>query len=164
MLSLMSVQLPFDPVAPHLKRRFVPETIDLGDWPQIAPLLDLLEERLRNCSSLDQFEAWVLDSGELSAALDEEGSRRYIAMTCHTDDPQAEQAYLHFVERIEPELKPKQFALAKLYLGHPLRKQLPQPRFQVYDRNVALQVELFRLENVPLETEQARKAQEYVWN
>ena len=161
MLSLMSVQLPFDPVAPHLKRRFVPETIDLGDWPQIAPLLDLLEARLRNCSSLDQFEAWLLDSGELSAALDEEGSRRYIAMTCHTDDPQAEQAYLHFVERIEPELKPKQFALAKLYLGHPLRKQLPQPRFQVYDRNVALQVELFRLENVPLETEEAKLGQQY---
>ncbi len=96
-----------------------------------------------------------------TAALDEESSKRYIAMTCHTDDPDAERAYLHFVEKIEPQLKPRQFRLAQIYIAHPLRDQLPKPRFDVFDRDTKVQVELFRPENVPLETEEAKLSQQY---
>lgn len=161
MLQAMSVQLPFDPVTPYIARRFVPAAIDLGNWEQIAPLFDQLETRLAACTDLASFEKWLLDSGELGAALDEEGSRRYIAMTCHTDDPEAEKSYLHFVEKIEPELKPRQFELSKRYLQHPLRASLARPRYEVFDRTMALQVELFRMENVPLETEEAKLGQQY---
>ena len=45
-------------------------------------------------------------------------------MTCHTDHPEAEKAYLHFVEHIEPEMKPRQFALEQAYLAQPLRAEL----------------------------------------
>jgi oligoendopeptidase F len=102
-----------------------------------------------------------VDSGELAAALDEEGSKRYIAMTCHTDNSDAEKAYLHFVDQIEPQLKPRQFKLAELYLGHHLRQQLPPKRYPVFDRNTQLLVELFRPENVPLETAEAKLSQQY---
>ena len=71
--------------------------------------------------SAADLERWLLDWSELSAALDEESSQRYIAMTCHTDNAEAEKAYLHFVENIEPQLKPRQFELAKLCIAHPLR-------------------------------------------
>ena len=40
-------------------------------------------------------------------------------MTCHTDNAEAEKAYLHFVENVEPQLKPRQFALEKIYIAHP---------------------------------------------
>jgi hypothetical protein len=43
--------LPFGKLSPHKPRAFVPQTIDLGDWPQIAPLFDQLEKRAANCSS-----------------------------------------------------------------------------------------------------------------
>ena len=82
-------------------------------------------------------------------------------MTCHTDSPEAEKAYLHFVEMIEPELKPRQFKLAQLYLAHPLRTQLPEARYEVYDRDTRLRVELYRDENVALETEEAKLGNEY---
>ena len=36
--------------------------------------------------SAAELERWLLDWSELSAALDEESSRRYIAMTCHTNN------------------------------------------------------------------------------
>src|SRR5438105_10263769 len=101
--------LPCDAAPANRPRRFVPEQIDLGDWAQIAPLFDTLQSRASECKSIADLENWALDWGELSAALDEESSRRYIAMTCHTDSPQAEKAYLHFVEKIDPELKPRQF-------------------------------------------------------
>ena len=153
--------LPFPQLPAYRPRSFVPEKINLGDWQQIAPLFDQLDAQVRQCHSPADLERWLLDSGELSAALNEEGSCRYIAMTCHTDSPQAEAAYLHFVEHIEPELKPRQFNLAKLFLEHPLRPQLPRERYFVFDRNTQLQVELFRPENVALETQEAKLSQQY---
>ena len=135
--------------------------IDLGDWPQIAPLFDRLEARSAQCRTAGELEEWLLDWSELRSALDEESARRYIAMTCHTDSPEAEKAYLHLVEQVDPELKPRQFKLAQLYVAHPLRAQLPSPRYQVFDRDTKLHVELFRPENVPLETEEAKLGQQY---
>ncbi len=154
-------QLPFAKLPAYEPRRYVPDGIDLGEWREVAPLFDYLEVRGSQCQTVSEFEQWILDAGELSAALDEEASKRYIAMTCHTDDAEAEKAYLHFVEQIEPQLKPRQFKLAELYLAHTLREKLPSARYQVYDRNTKLHVELFRPENVPLETEEAKLCQQY---
>src|SRR5258708_4096318 len=153
--------LPFGQLPPYSPRRFVPAEIDLGDCSQIAPLFDRREKRAGACSSVADLEEWLRDASELSAALDEEFPRRHIAMTCHTDNAEAESAYLHFVEKIEPELKPRQFKLSELYLAHPLRSQLPQARYGVFDRDTKVHVELFRPENVPLETEEAKLGQQY---
>jgi oligoendopeptidase F len=152
--------LPFDPLTPFRPRAFVPQKIDLGDWGQIAPLFDALETRAPECRTAAEFERWLLDAGELTAALDEEASLRNIAMTCHTDSAEAEKAFIHFVEQIEPQLKPRQFKLAQIYLAHPLRAKLPRKRYFVFDRNARLQVELYRPENVPLETAEARLSQQ----
>ena len=111
--------LPFGKLASHRPRAFVPQHLDLGDWPQIAPLFDQLEVRAASAKSAAALEKWLLDWSELNAALDEEASRRYIAMTCHTDNAEAEKAYLHFVEQVEPQLKPRQFALEQIYVAHP---------------------------------------------
>ncbi len=116
--------LPFGRLPAYKPRKFVPQNIDLGDWPQIAPLFDQLEGRAANCKTVPALECWLLDWSELTAALDEESSRRYIAMTCHTDNPDAEKAYLHFVENVEPRVKPRQFALEKIYVAHPQRGAL----------------------------------------
>jgi oligoendopeptidase F len=153
--------LPFQRLPAYRPRSFVPEKIDLGDWRQIAPLFDQLDAKAGQCRSPADLEQWLLNCGELGAALNEEGSRRYIAMTCHTDSPEAEAAYLHFVEHVEPELKPRQFALAKLFLEHPLRSQLPADRYFVFSRSTQVQVELFRPENVALETQTAKLTQQY---
>jgi oligoendopeptidase F len=106
-------------------------------------------------------EGWLLEVNELSAALDEEGSKRYIAMTCHTSSEEAKKAYLSFVEDVEPGMKEQMFKLAKLFVKHPLRGQLPPERYAVLDRDWASMVELFREENVPLETEESKLGQQY---
>ena len=153
--------LPFGKLPPAKPRSFVPSTLDLGDWPQIAPLFDRLEASIAQAKSVADLEKWLLDWSELSAALDEEGSRRNITMTCHTDNAEAEKAFLHFVENVEPQLKPRQFALEQLYVAHPQRKNLPKTRYEVFDRDVANHVQLFRPENVALETEEAKLGQQY---
>jgi oligoendopeptidase F len=177
--------LPFGKLSAYQPRAFVPHTIDLGDWPQIAPLFDQLETRAAQCQSAADLERWLLDWSELTAALDEESSRRYIAMTCHTDNAEAEKAYLHFVENVEPQLKSRQFALEKIYVAHPQRAELliirrgelhesqtennngtrrarpSEARYAVFDRDIKNHVELFRPENVALETEDAKLCQQY---
>jgi len=153
--------LPFGQLPAFAPRQFVPAQITLGDWKQLAPLFDTLESRAPACQTVAGLEQWLLDWGELSAALDEESSRRYIAMTCHTDSADAKQAYLDFVEHIEPELKPRQFKLSQLFLGHPFRAQLLKARYEVFDRDMKVHVELFRPENVPLETEETKLGQQY---
>jgi oligoendopeptidase F len=178
--------LPFGKLPPHAPRTFVPEKIDLGDWRQIAPLFDRLEMDAPQTKNASDLEKWLLDWSELTSALDEEASRRYIAMTCHTDNADAEKAYLHFVENVEPHLKPRQFALEKIYVTHPLRKKLLEtatvnlndaaetvephltlrlelrtPRYEVFDRDVKNHIELFRPENVALETEETKLGQQY---
>ncbi len=153
--------LPFSDLKPYRPRRVVPAEVDLGDWSQVSPVFDALESQAKEATDLAALEQWLLDWGELSAAIDEESSKRYIAMTCHTDSEEAEKSYLQFVEQIEPQLKPRQFALSKIYMDHPLRSELPEDRYHVFDRDVAVHVELFREENVPLETEESRHTQQY---
>src|SRR5580765_4532799 len=96
--------LPFEHLPAHRPRRFVPAQINFDDWKNVAPLFDQLEARAPQCTDAASLERWLIDWSELSAVLDEERSCRQIAMTCHTDNPQAEKAFLHFVEKIDPEL------------------------------------------------------------
>lgn len=153
--------LPFGTLPPYKKRSLIPSQINLGDWSQIAPWFDSLQQRIQEIKTVADLEAWLLDWAELSAALDQESACRYIAMSCHTDSPEAEQAYLSFVETIEPQLKPRQFLLEKLFIAHPQCDQLPSPRYDVFIRDVNNHVELFREENVALETEEAKLGQQY---
>ena len=130
--------LPFEELPAYKPRRFVPQEIDLGDWKQLAPLFDALEARAAGCDTPGKLEQWLFDWSELSAAIDEESSKRYIAMTCHTANADADKAYLHFVENIDPETKPRQFKLAQIYVRHPMRDKLPKRRFEVFDRDTRL--------------------------
>lgn len=153
--------LPFGELPPFKPRQFIPADLTLTDWPRMVPWFDAVEARLAQARSAADLEAVLIAWSELSAAVDEEASRRYIAMTCHTDHPEAEQRYLQFVEEIEPQLKTRQFQLERAFIEHPQRSQLPARRFEVLIRSVKNLVELFREENVALETEEAKIGQQY---
>ncbi|HMJ65757.1 MAG TPA: M3 family oligoendopeptidase, partial [Candidatus Binatia bacterium] len=153
--------LPFGELPPYAKRGFVPDHFDANNWDHIAPLYDQLETRAPAIKTVAELEGWLLDWSELRGVLDEAGARRYIAMTCHTDDPEAEKAYLHFIENILPQIKPRQFQLEQLFVRHAVRGQLDHKRYEVFQRDTKLKVDLFRPENVPLETEEAKLEQQY---
>lgn len=147
-----------DPRRPF-PRTFVPTTADLGDWAQIEPLFGELLRR--EPASLEELERWLRDCSELAAGLQEEQSKRYIAMTTQTDDPDREAAFQHFVEQITPKAKPLAQELSKAYLRNPSRKLLPKERYAVLDRKTENFVALFREENVPLETQDELLAKDY---
>lgn len=153
-MSLDFARLP----KPYL-RRFVPEKADLGDWAQIEPLLNELERRSpHNAKDLEQL---LFDYSELGATIYEEAAARRIRMTCQTDNEEYKKAFLHFVENIQPKLKPRVHQLNIKYVQTPARKELARERYFVYDRDVVSEVEIFREQNVSLETEAIKLGQKY---
>jgi oligoendopeptidase F len=140
-------------------RQFVPADADMGDWAQIEPLFDRLDDE--RIDTPEQIEAWLLQQSELLACLNEEQNHRYVLMTCQTDDEQREKAYLHFIQEIAPRCKPRWHALNLRYVDAPARRRLPAERYQVLDRSAAAAVELYRDENVPLQTEDAELDQQH---
>ncbi|HXE52568.1 MAG TPA: M3 family oligoendopeptidase [Tepidisphaeraceae bacterium] len=140
-------------------RSFVPMNLDVADTNQLRPLFDDLLQRPLNTAA--EAERWLADYSELASVIDEYGSRRYIDKSCHTDDPQIETAFLHFVEVVEPFIKPLDFQLQKKLLDSAARKLLSDPRHHILIRNWAAEAELFREQNVPLQTQVTRLNNEY---
>ena len=100
---------------PH---QWLPEKLELKTWEQIEPWYQKLMDQ--PIETAPELERWVIAAGELNAAVGQEGVERYIAMTCQTDDPEREAAYLAFVRDIEPKLKPIQNAIRSRYLDCPV--------------------------------------------
>jgi oligoendopeptidase F len=156
MTHMITTDEPAAPLAVST-RRFVPRQIDLADFSQIQPLFRALLDRA--VGTVDELGRWLADFSELTSAIDEYGSRRYIDTSCHTDDPAIEKAFLNFVESVEPKVKPLHFAMQKKFLESPARAAFVAAdprRFAVMDRKWQADVELFREENVPLETRLAK--------
>lgn len=141
------------------QRCFVPADLDPSDWGQLEPIYKLLLERPTD--SLEQLKQWLADFSELSAAVSEYGSRKNIDSACHTDDAEIEKAFLHYVENIAPKIKPIYFELQKKLLASPNHTDLDAERFGVMIREWRASVDLFRPENVPLQTEVAKLNNEY---
>ena len=141
---------------PH---HWLPEGVELKTWEQIEPWYQKLMDQ--NVQSAPDLEQWVTAAGELNAAVGEEGVKRYIAMTCQTDDPEREAAYLGYVREIEPRLKPRQNDIRSRYLDTPARSELPSTRYAVFNRALENRRALFREANIPRETQLAELEQQY---
>lgn len=153
------VALDISALPQYQKRSFVPHHFDFYSVSSVAALYEKLRDRV--IESGDQLEAWVLDRSEVEAAFDQAGSVLYIRMTCQTDNSEFAAQYTQFIEEIVPAIRPLEDQLNQKYLA--LRQQfvLDVKRFEVYDRGLKNDVELFRKENVPLQRDVALLSQEY---
>ena len=132
-------------------RVFTRKVTDPGDWAQIEPLFVELKQQIQTLETPEALQGWLLRQSELYAMIEEEGGRRYIAFTTHTDAPSAELANRHFIEVFTPQFKPWTSQLGALYLDNPARRQLDPQRMGVHDRVLENLRRLFRPENVSLE-------------
>jgi oligoendopeptidase F len=138
---------------------FVPEHLDATDFDAVEPLLKaLLARPVRSVKDLEQ---WLIDRGELAAACGEAKANLYITMTCDTDDTAASAAFEKFIVDVEPRLKPHAFELDKRFVELAAEFPLDPARYTVIVRDAKAEVELFREENIPLETELAQLGQKF---
>ena len=138
---------------------FIPAEIDATDWENVKPYYQQLQDRVFKCSGC--IEQFLLDRSELDAAVGEAGSNLYITMTCNTEDEDAKNAFLSYVEHVEPELKKVGFELNKKVVESPHVQDLDMERYGVLIRDWIADVDIFREENVPLQTEDTKLGQEY---
>ena len=135
----------------------LPRTVEelLGwDWPQFEPLARELQQRVLDEASLAE---WLQDWSDLSAALQELYSRRYVATTVNTADTHAESAFSHFLDVIYPKSMETEQALKSRLL----ESGLEPAGFETALRNLRAQADLFRAENLPLLAEEHRLSTEY---
>ena len=138
---------------------FVNADIDATRWENVGPLYQALVDRELKCPKC--LEKLLLDRSDLDALLSEAGANLYITMTRHTDDEAANKAYESFVQSVEPEHKKASFALDRKIAESPHAESLDQERYGVLLRGIRTSVELFREENVPIQTELALLDQKY---
>lgn len=138
---------------------FVPARLDATQWPEIEPLVRDLQER--KVGSAAEFEQWLLDRSELDAACSESRANLYITMTCRTDDAAANGAWTRYLDEVPPRLRPASFELDKRQVALSKQFKVDAKRYEVLFRDTAVEVELFRQENVALETELAKLDQRY---
>ncbi len=146
---------------PHItsNRKYLPAALDVTDWAVIEPFTDELLARPINSPA--ELEKWLLNLSELYAAIDETGARKYIEKSCNTEDPAIEAAFMHFVEKIEPRLKAVFFELQKKFVASPHRTALSGKRYEILTRNWKSDIDLFRKENIDLETQVTKLVNEY---
>lgn len=147
------------PPASRPPRHFVPETLDPTDWAQVQPLFDKLDAM--PLQSEDDALAFLDAASELSCVLGEAGSRTHIAKACDTESESIDQAFKHWVEKIGPQMAPAMFKLQQRFVQSDGAQALGGPRMQLLLRDWKTDVELFREQNVPLQTEVTKLSAEY---
>ena len=157
--SSLSLDQRFAALPRYAKREFVPDGADLTDVETVKNLYDrLLERPLVSAATL---ELWLKDRAELETVLDQAGSLLYIKMTCQTDNEAYAKAYEAFIQNVIPAAEPLGDALNKKYLNICGRLNWNSRDFEVYTKAIRTDVELFRPDNVPLQTDIQMLSQEY---
>ena len=140
-------------------RQLLPAGFQVTDWPMLEPYFKELLER--NISSLQQLEQWLKDLSELEAVISEDACWRQIKMTCDTENPQLAESFNYFMMEIQPKIQPYSDLLNRKLVENPFTKELKEPAYFTYLRNVKKNIDLFREENIPLQSELAVEAQQF---
>ncbi|MGV3505538.1 MAG: M3 family oligoendopeptidase [Adhaeribacter sp.] len=140
-------------------RTFLPPDYKVKDWDTLEPYLEELKHR--PVQHAGQLEQWLLDRSELESILAEEMGWRYIRMTCDTRDEAATEAFHYYVNEIEPRTAPYDHALNEKLIRSPYLSQLDADKYRIYLRSVKKAIEIFREENIPLNTDITTKQQQY---
>ncbi|WP_192821595.1 M3 family oligoendopeptidase [Rufibacter sp. LB8] len=140
-------------------RTYLPDTFEVQDWASLEPIFEELKNRQLN--SLAELERWIADRSELESVLSENLAWRYIKMTCDTQNEALTEAFQFFVTEIEPKASPYDDAFNHKLVSSEFAQGLDEQKYRIYLRGVRRAIELFREENIPLQTEISTKQQQY---
>ena len=140
-------------------RQFLPQEITIDSWAKIETYYKDLEKRSIN--SIEELKKWLLDRSELEAVLSEDMGWRYIKMTCDTTNEELTKSFTFFVEEIEPNIAPYSNELNKKLVASPYLSQLDEKLYHIYLRGVKKALEIYREENIPLQTKLSTESQKY---
>jgi len=132
-------------------RKFLGEEFSLTTWEELQPFYENLKNR--SIHSVGDLRQWFLDKSELESYLSENFAWRYIRMTCDTASEQYQQEFNDFVENFQPYLSAYGNELDKKAVESPYLSELKETGFEVALRSMKKAIEIFREENIPLQTQ-----------
>ena len=133
--------------------KFVSEDFDASAWENIEPYVNDLLERKLTCSKC--IETLISDSSNLAEHISETGALLYIGMTCDTENSEKKDEFLKFVENVRPKLSEFSDKLNRRIIDHSSLEDLPE-RYNLMIRGIESDIEIFRVENIPLGVEQTK--------
>jgi oligoendopeptidase F len=142
-----------------MKRHYVKADFKVTTWDLLKPYFEELQNRQIN--SAPELEKWLRDSSELGAVVSEDMAWRYIKMTCDTANAELRDRYNDFVQNIEPHMAPLSNELNKKLMASPFKENLTKSGYRIFLRSVRNSIELFREENIPLNTQLQELEQQF---
>ncbi len=140
-------------------RQFIGEDFVLSSWNDVRPFYeDLANRPIENAGQLRQ---WFFDRSELESYLSENFAWRYIRQTCDTTDPKLIESLQYFITEIQPHLIAYGNLLDKKATASEHLGSLTDAGFGIVVRGMKKSIEIFREENIPLQTEMQAEERQY---
>lgn len=140
-------------------RHYLSDQQEVNSWEDLQPIYDELLSR--NIEEIVAFKKWLSDLSEVEAFLEENVAWRYIKMTINTADEKASDRYKHFVTEIQPKLAPYGDQLNRKLVEAAASNSLKGEAYRIYLRGIRRSIEIFREENISLNTKLQELSQEY---
>ncbi|MCB9231339.1 MAG: M3 family oligoendopeptidase [Bacteroidia bacterium] len=119
---------------------------------------ELLQEEVVDA---DQMESWLLKYSELDSAVEEDYAWLKILSCCDTHDAEVTSRFQDFLRNSLPHLLPLFQELKKKFFHSPALSALDQEKYLTMIREIRKSIEIYRDENIPLNTEIRSLGQKY---
>lgn len=131
-----------------------PQEFIQWDWNKIKPFADELAQRPLTPATLD---GWVMDWSDLSRMISEMYGRLWVDTTLYTSDPEIKNRFNTFLDEVyNPYQAANQVLKRKL-----LESGLQPAGFEIPLRNMRVEAEIYRDENLPLLSEDTKLGNAY---
>jgi oligoendopeptidase F len=142
-----------------MQRHYIKTDFTVTTWDLLKPYFEDLQNRV--IASATELETWLKEYSELSAVVSENMAWRYIKMTCDTANTALRDSFNDFVQNIEPHIAPIANELNKKIMDTPFKSSLTKTGYDIYLRGIQNSIELFREENIPLNTQLQELEQQF---
>ncbi|PKN71881.1 MAG: M3 family oligoendopeptidase [Candidatus Cloacimonetes bacterium HGW-Cloacimonetes-3] len=139
--------------------KYLPEGFDISSWDEVKGYLEAL--CAEDISTPRALEALIEKYSDLLKAMNDELSWRYIHMTLAADDESKADAYNDYFANTYAPTEAYQFKIKELYNNSPAHNLLDADKYALLNQIITNDIELFRLENIPLQIQESELANKY---
>ncbi|NQY67181.1 MAG: M3 family oligoendopeptidase [Flavobacteriales bacterium] len=139
-------------------RKFLSEDLNISGWEDVEKFYKDLSERSVDTPEL--LSKWISDRSEMDAVLEEDMAWRYIKMNIDTTDKSLAERFQVFVEQISPQDATYSNGYDKRLIASEFLKDL-NTDYTIYLKTVRTGLDIFREQNIPLNTQLGLDSQEY---
>lgn len=141
-----------------LTRHFLPQDFKITTWENLQPYAEDLASR--EISSLAEYQKFIADQDEFYSVFGEEASWRNIKKSCDTANKELEASYLYMINEIYPPITEYGDKINKKIAESVFAAEMNAPGFDIILKTTQSEINYYRPENIPLNTEINKKASE----